>query len=52
MSYLFNPKYAFNVKSILTDLQVVLSEHYKVQWYAKLTQVEASNGQGKNKLRT
>ncbi len=52
MSHLFNLTYVFNVKSILADLQVVLSEHYEVQWYAKLTQVEARNGQGKNKLRT
>ena len=52
MSHLFNPTYVFNVKSIVGDLQVVLSEHYEVQWYAKLTQVEAWNGQGKNKLRT
>ncbi len=48
MSDLFNPTYVFNVKSILDDLQVVLNGHYKVQWYAKLTQVDARNGQGKN----
>ncbi len=44
MSHMFNPTYLVNVKSILADLQVVLSEHYEVQWYAKLTQVEARNG--------
>ncbi len=36
----------------MDDLQVVLSENYEVQWDAKLTQVEARNGQGKNKLHT
>ncbi len=52
MSHLFNPTYVFNVKSILNDLQVVLSEHYEVQWYAKLTQVETRSGHGKTKLLT
>ncbi len=47
MSHLFNPIYVFNVKSILDDLQVVLSEHYEVHWYAKLTWVADRNGQGK-----
>ncbi len=36
----------------MDDLQVVLCLNYEVQWYAKLTQVEARNGHGKNKLHT
>ncbi len=52
MHHLLNESYDFNVKDVLEDIKIVLSEFYEVNWFSKLTQDTARNGLGGNKLRT
>ena len=52
MHHLLNTNSDFNTDSVIKDMSDVLSEHYEVEWYAKVSQNAARNGNGQNKLRT
>ena len=52
MEHLLSNQWTTNIKSVIDDMNMVLFEHYEVEWAKSLNREEAIRGNGRNKLRT